>query len=397
MRRLEYLLFTMVVVAVAVLSRPAAGEEVKLAKGALQKYHKHIAALMKLTWTDGRLDLDEEHWNAAFRGKTRKQIIDEIASEMIERGYPKEWAQRTAKDTAEGSKLDLVFGRLQAAVGPGGMSSSSGMGKSRCSFRGDDLNGSYSRVWKDHTLRVSESESPGRIVTIEDKVDGTLNFSIIDPSGELIVILRQNPKGATQILHVQGFDVNRLKGDSFLDIYRNNREYVNERLFPVMKQLGVTPPMGLYDERLVAAVVSELRGKMDEAEQQKVDELIVQLDSAEYPMRKSATEKLTRNFVRYRSKVEAALKKDDLSREARMRLEKVVADNPLADRYGKIISGMHLLEDPEYLIDLLAIVKDRERALVVKRLEKLSGKDYGEDAEKWRSWLEEKQENASGS
>jgi hypothetical protein len=389
--------WSLVLVLVACVAQGRAGAEGKgkLARGALQKYRKPISRLMKLTWTDGKLDLDEDHWNAAFRGMTKEEIVKQLTKDMMARGYPEKWAKEQAQEEADGPKLDLVFSQLQSAVGPGGSSSSSGMGKSSCSFRGDDLSGSYTKVWKNHTIRLNESESPGRIVTIEDKVDGTLNFSILDPSGELILVLRQNDDGKASLLHVQGHDVKRFKADSFVDIYRQNRKYVNETLFPMMKEFGVVPPMGLFDDRLVAAVVSELLGKMDKAEEQKVQKLIVQLDSEVYSLRKAATEELTCNFVRYRSQVEAALKRKNLSREARMRLEKVVADNPLADRYGKIISGMHLLEDPEYLIDLLAIVKGKERTLVLERLKKLSGEDYGDDAEKWRAWLEEKQKSSA--
>jgi hypothetical protein len=371
---------------------PEPKKELMLTEGPLQNLSGSISKVLKLKWKGGRLDLDDEHWEKARKGKTREEFAEEIARKLMARGIPKEFARKQAERRAEGSGLDLVFGQLRKDIGAHGAYERVAAGRKRRSFSGQSLSAGYLLVGFDRTITFIEELSPERVMIVKDRVDGMLSVSVIEPTGKSVLILRQDSQGRANVLHIDGQTVRRLEGETFLDIYRENRSYVDQTLLPILKEVGVLPPMGLDDPALARNAISRLRHLRDDDLEKKANELIRQLDSPEYIERESAHKEIAGNYLRYRDQVQAALKSPKTSREARMRLEKVVSDHPTQDNHGAILSGMKLLEEPAYLVSLLKIAEDDEdRAAVVARLKKLTGEDFGSDVDKWRGWLKQKE------
>lgn len=376
--------------------QPQVKNKLLLAEGPLQKLSEHVSKVLKLRWKGGRLDLDDDHWEKARQGKTREEYAEEIAKRLIARGLPEEWARRQARSRAEASGLDLTFAQLQKDIGAHGSQERVTQGRKRRSFAGQSLSASYLLVGFDRTITLIEELKPERVLIVKDRVDGMLSVSLIEPTGNMVLILRQDPNGDASVLHVSGREVRRFHGKTFLDLYRRNRTYVDKTLLPVLQEIGVLPPMSIDDPKLAKAAVTRLRHMQDEGLEEEAAELIAQLDSSEYLDRQAAYKKIAENFLRYRDQVQAALKSPKTSREARMRLEKVVADNATIENYGAILEGMKLLDDPGYLVSLLEIAEDdQDRAAVVARLKTVTGQDFGGDAEKWQKWLRRRQDKPS--
>jgi hypothetical protein len=382
---------TVVMTAVMVVVATAAEDDGrKLKKGPFQTYARAIGRLVKLKWSGRGLALDHGHWKIKLDAKTKAKKRAEAIKRLTASGFPKEWAERRAKDMFEGIPLDQRFRELESAVGSRGSGSSQGMGKASMYFEGDQLSARMDRWGKNVTLEFREEKRTRRIMRIADTDEDGFNLSIIDPSGRLVLVLNQKASGQMKLVHVYGDKVKNLKAESFLDFYRSHTEYATRMLFPVIRKMGVKVPLGPYDERIVSAVVSQLRGEIDTDERKRIEKTLDELEAADYPVREAATKTLTINYARWRKVIAEEMKKRDLSREARSRLKGVIDANTEVDQYGELIDALGLAKDPEYLVEILDRTKDDGRDAVVKQLRKVTDQSIGDDVKAWRAWLVER-------
>ncbi len=381
-----------VLMAIVALAGPALAGN----KGDVNPFKKHadrIGKLLKLKWEGKSLQLDRDHWGREGDVKTKEQRKAELIKKFTARGLPQKFAEKQAEMLVDRAPLEDAFAELRKSAGSfrSGMSNTNGLLYK--SFRGQDLGGGMTQNETTLTIEVIELVGDTRRLRVSDSPSGAFRLNLIQPSGKTVLILNQDEDGKVRLVHIDGDDVHNYKADSFLELYREHTAYVNETLFPAIRGVGVTLPLGPYDDRIVSAVFSRLKGELTDAERKNIGDILDNLESGDYPTRQAATKKLKKNYFRWRPVIQKAMKERKFSREAKSRIEGVIAANATADQYGQIIDGLGLLKSPVYLVELLDRSKGEDRTAVLKHLRKVTGQDIGDDAKAWRAWLVDRKQD----
>ncbi len=381
----------MMAVLVAIVA--LAGSALAGNKGDVNPFKKHakpIGNMLKLKWQGKSLHLDRDHWGTEGDVKTKEQRKAELIKKFTARGLPEKFARAQAEKLVDRAPLEDAFAELRKSAGSFRSSMSNSNGMLYKSFRGQDLAGGMTQNETTLTIEVIELVGDTRTLRVSDSPSGMFRLNLIQPSGKMVLILNQEEDGKVRLVHVDGDDVHNYRADSFLELYREHTAYVNETLFPVIRGVGVTLPLGPYDDRIVSAVFSRLRGELTDAERKRIRGILDDLEAGDYPTRQAATEKLKKDYFRWRPVIQKAMKERSFSREAKSRLEGVIAANAKADQYGQIIDGLGLLKSPVYLVELLDRSKGEDRKAVLKHLRDVTEQDIGDDVKAWRAWLAEK-------
>ncbi len=365
-------------------------------KGDVNPFKKHakpIGQLLKVKWEGKSLRLDRDHWGREGDVKTKVQRKAELIKKFTARGLPQKFAERQAEKLVDRAPLEDAFAELRKSAGSFRSHMSNTDGMLYKSFRGKDLSGGMTQNETTLTIEVVELVGDTRSLRVSDSPSGAFRLNLIRPSGKTVLILNQDEDGKVRLVHIDGDDVHNYKADSFLELYREHTAYVNETLFPTIRGVGMTLPLGPYDDRIVSAVFSRLKGELTDAERESVGDILDNLEAGDYPTRQAATEKLKKNYFRWRPVIHKAMKTRAFSREAKSRIEGVIAANATADQYGQIIDGLGLLKSPVYLVELLDRSKGENRKAVLTHLRKVTGQDIGDDVKAWRAWLADRKQN----
>ncbi|MFW5690611.1 MAG: hypothetical protein ACOCXY_02240 [Planctomycetota bacterium] len=380
-----------VLMAIVALAGPALAGN----KGDVNPFKKHakpIGQLLKLKWEGKSLQVDREHWGREGDVKTKEHRKAELIKKFTARGMPEKFAKRQAEMLVDRAPLEDAFAELRKSAGSFRSAMSNTNGMLYKSFRGKDLGGDITQSDTALTIEVMEMVGDTRRLRVSDSPSGLFLLNLIQPAGKTVLILNQDEDGKVRLVHIDGDDVHNYKADSFLELYREHTAYVNETLFPAIRSVGVTLPLGPYDDRIVSAVFSRLKGELTDAERKRVNGILDDLEASDYPTRQAATEKLKKNYFRWRPVIQKAMKERKFSREAKSRLEGVIAANATADQYGQIIDGLGLLKSPVYLVELVDRSKGEDRKAAIKHLRKVTGQDIGDDVKAWRAWLAERKQ-----
>ncbi len=273
-------------IAATPLVAPAADEKKKaepgFEQGKFQSLTKHTRKVLKLTWKGRALRLDRKHWEKEFEGKSRKEVLKILQKEIPDDGP---WAQGQAQRMLNSPSAMLAFMRLKKAAGDEdhffmgpGMRFQLGDSQND-TFASNAFQGSIDISGKSFRLSLAERKGPARKISFHVDGWGVLRLSVCNSSGSLLLMINQADKGRFSIAHVAGETIFAAGAESFDAFYAKHRDYVDGKLFPLLKHLGVGVPRGKYDPQIVRAVVSELAGHMSEKETQQVRRLITDLNS----------------------------------------------------------------------------------------------------------------------
>ncbi len=371
-------------------------------EGALHKHSKPLSDLIGIGWRGKGLALDPAHWGRSLEGMSQEEIVEEFTTSLVKGGVPEKIAKRVALRRARNvqSVWELPFERLQFKVGAASAGSGSNSGRRYNRFTGHELAVTFEEYADGYHIFVHERQTPGRMIDVVSEGKGGFRLALLRTDASMAIVIDQSAEGCV-VREIREGKVLSLKAANFSEIYRAHHAYVDEVLVPVLEELGVSmPPMPL-SKKVRAVVLSRLRGDVDEGERATVEKLVRQLDSQAYAERMAATEKLSTNYGRYAEVIAGVLAEIDagrgpqLSPEALVRLRKIVEDNSQGDRTGRAVKAMDLLNDVDYLVDLLAVCKGDDRAVVVNRLSKLTGESYGDNVDAWRSWLKKRGESSA--
>ena len=358
----------------------------KAGEGPLSAVKEQVGDLVALTLKDKALRVDRAHWDRAG-DKDRAKRLEELEKQFLARGLPKEFARRMAERQAGEPGVWQAFDRLRSAVGQAGASSSQSSGGARMqSFHGTGLSASMTVGGTNFELSLREESAGGRSLLVSDDGGGALRIILLDGDRGGVLMLNQRAAGPVRLVDVGDDKPRVLAAASFLDLYAANRDYVHQRLFPLLSRLGIGLPLTPHSGEVVAAVLSLLRGPVGDEEAAKVRGLIARLSGSKFRQRQDAEKALADNFARYQKFISEALADSSLPLEAADRLRKIAAANDQAKRVGDVIGALHLTEDVPYLLELLERTGGADRQAVLTALRKLTKQDLGDDPAAWKKW-----------
>jgi hypothetical protein len=256
-------------------------------------------------------------------------------------------------------------------------------------FDGQELSGRLRIEDQAVTLSLKEERPPYTILEVSDDGQGQFRLMLMQDAGEVLLSIRSE-KGSFRLVHVDETQQSRYAAASFLDFYRRHRRYVETQLLPMLRQVGISPPLVPYDPPVKAAVIGALRGAVGADEAKQVEALIRQLNDEAHARRQQASRLLADNFLRYRALLEKASGDPNLPSEAAERIKQIMSAAARADQVEEIVSGLNLTGDVEYLVGLLGEIEAGDstaRGLVAARLEALTGQKLGDDPAAWKNWL----------
>jgi len=368
---------------------PAAGKaRPGFEDGPLHSVANILKDIIQLTFEDGHLRLDREHWGKPIDEKAHKHLTRQ---QVVVQGGIAQIVAIHVNQLPGGSGLEARFQQLKAAAGARGSSSSrSGQGR-QMSFQGVRLSAGLTVNDDFFRIRVQEEAAPWRMLQVHSERKGAMRIALLSADSGLVLMLTQDAAGAVKVLHLAGDETIRGRGESFLSYYRQNRRYVENDLFALLAHVGVATALGREKPRVAAAVLAGLRAARaeDPAERRRqAQRLIQQLDSGSYAQRQEATRKLSADYPRYFEYVEEALRGETASEEMKARLKRIAAENRDRAKVQRLITSLGLLDDPHYLVELLERTKAEDRDLVVAQLEKITKQKLGADAKAWRRHLQ---------
>jgi hypothetical protein len=375
----------------ALLAGPARAEDDDPASaglGRLEGVARITRRLLPLTVEKATLRLDRDAWSNPREGKAGEDLKSELEAILVKQGLPKEWAARQAAGLSEGSDAERVFSVLQIASRSSGSSRSSGGSERSMHFSGGGLAGRLSLSGDAVHIELREEAPAGRALEVVDDGAGGLRLSAgAGAKGDFLLVIQQSREGRVSVAHIEGGRPFAAAGGSFPAFYRENRDYVDRRLLPLLARLGVGTPPATDSDEMKAAVLSRLRPVTGE-ERREVDRLLRQLDDADHAKREEATRRLSGRGDRHRGPIEEALKDASITPEAAERLKRVVAETRSRRRDAELAAALKLDEDPDFLVRLLGPATDAERPFVAAALEKATGQRLGADAASWMKWLD---------
>lgn len=356
-------------------------------KGRFQELAGPIGRLLKLTWEGKALRLDRGHWEQAFKGKTGQQALTALERELTEHdGLDRDRAARLAQRLLSLPPAEMAFERLKAIVGYGSSSSSTGSSGRKQEFSGRGLAARMQLSGESFRVLLEEEEAPGRTLILRDDGLGDVQIVLADAKGRLLLAVNQSSEGQFRVAHIAGGEVFAEGAASFEDFHARHRRYVEKRLFPLLKHVGVVLPWTRYAPQVRRAVLDKIRRPLTPGQIELARKLIRQLNDDSFKKREEATKALSANFGRYRDLIEQAAKEPTLSPEAASRLGKIVAENSDRDQVDQFIAARKLTEDVGYLVYLMQEVEEGERAEVARALKDLTGQRLGPDPAAWRKW-----------
>ena len=366
--------------------------------GTLEKVADKMERLLELEWNGEGIALKRD-WDKKKKkkadGNDKDQELKEAVEALIEQGVPEAQAKKMAKQmNAHGRFGGMRFHQQRPGVEKaffaipsqfGGMSrGSSGSGeRRRLSFSTSDLSGIAMLANDDVRFAFEENGSSERSFELRDTGDGKVQFTFA--YDQFFLRFLQTQKGATQLIWVNKDQVKVYTGDTFADFIQKNPAPTKQLLFPLLDRLGVKMPLDKMDPRLLSAVIARLE-RMHANEDEKVKQLVKDLDSDSFKTRKTASEELANGYQQWSDQIAKYASDSSLSPEGRTRLKEIIGSNDKSE-IEQFMDDQNLLESTPYLVKLLEVADDKQKALVAEQLKQVTGEEFGEDLEAWTQWL----------
>lgn len=364
-------------------------------KGPFQELAGPLNKLLKLTIDDGHLLLDRSHWDQDNGGKTEEQIKEEIIQQWVQKGLPRQFAERRAEQEVQAPDVQRVFQSLQQNAGThsAGMRSSNNF--LRIDFAGPKLMASFERQEKSIRFEFAEQIGPQRRIQIADNGQGAFRLSLATDDASLVLILTQRSDGSIAVAELSADRSFTAQADSFLDFYGKERDYVEDRLFPLLEHVGILLPLTRFTPAVQQAVLGQLEA-MKPANAEEFEKLVSQLDDEDFSVREAASARITSEFRRFGPLARQLADDEDapLSPETQARLGRLVDEFSDDEEAHQFANAGKLNSDVDYLVTLLEELPETARPILVERLAQLTDQKLGTDPAAWRAWYKSTQVRA---
>lgn len=290
------------------------------------------------------------------------------------------------------SPAGQFFTEIQTLIGARETNFSMINGALTQNFSGKGLNGSYSYGKDLISLTLEETVAQQRKITfsntdtdeltLEMKLSKTATLKINQTvEGKITIDFTDETKPTGNV---------KLSADSFADLYQKNQTTMENVIYPILKKMGLGVEATIESEQLRQRALT-LLVPISKTDEEIAAKLIKDLDADEFNVRDAATKALSKDFPKYKLAIFAANKNPDNSAEVTDRLTRLIENNKEKDSYTGIIQSLNLLENPVFLIRILAETGAEQKQTVTAQLEKATGQKFGADVEAWKKWLDEKQ------
>jgi hypothetical protein len=370
-------------------------------KGTFDKITVHIGRLVKLNWKGENLQLDRKNWTKDFEDKTRAEALNLFETELKQR-YPnpssKNYRAQKAERILNSPPVEGAFIRLRTAAGRLQTANAGGTINVRNSaFTTTQLKGKleYDKAGLISVV-LEEKSPPNRMIVFNDAGDGTLMIALSGNRGRLSLEIKQSKDGSFYVKHVSGKNVFTGEENSFQAFHARHRRYVEGRLFPLLRHVGIITPLTAYgSDEVKKATLARLRSRPTPEKTAQGQKLIKQLNSNLYKKRQEAGKALAADFESYRDLIVRTIREPSTPPETVSRLKMIVKAKPKQKPADEFVTAQKLTANVGYLVNLLGEVKPADRAIVAKALRQLTKQKFGPDPAKWKKWWSKKQSGKS--
>lgn len=368
------------------------GGKPELVNGPMQKVAEAIKPILKVKFElkDKQMIIDRKSWGEA---ETKDDRIAELKAQMFARGMDKATVDRMVERMADqinmtsmrSGPLLALFTKVRTKAGGRRFSSSSGSnGIVTYSTGGPDLDCSLSSSSDTLNLKVVEREGPMRMLDVHSSK--FLRFLL---TGDDVVVLLQQSKSGVKGVLIKGDKIRSEKSADYYEFCREHPELQAE-LAAEFRHAGVDLPLGIKEPEVKVVALRMLRS-LYSGKAETLDELLKGLDADEFEKREAASRAIAAVYEQFESAIAVKLQGDDLSIEARKRLDKVVNENKdkrkKDTRAEDCVQANQLLSSPDYLIGMLPEADEATKELLSMHLEKITEQKLGSDVEAWKKWL----------
>jgi hypothetical protein len=360
--------------------------------GKLNKVSKHVSKLIKLAVGEKHLRLDRKHWEGDTAGKTVEQRKKAIVAKLLKRGLPEKYAISQAAREVTQPRVTQAFNELRTATSYSRAGSSSSGKSERSNYFGG--RGFYGRLATSSNglveMELREEDGPQRRLTVRDNGKGTMRLEYSSDEHDFLLLIQQSKNGSVKMVYMVGDETLAGSAESFHALYAKHREQFDTKIFPMLRHVGVVPPLTPLSTPVVKTVLAKLV-PVDGDRRRQTEQLIAQLQNDSFAKRDEATKKLFAETARHEPVIEEMLKDKDLDPETKMRLEKVIKSHRAKNlEVEQLIVSLKLTDDAKYLVGLLPDTTEQDRPNVVAALERLTGQKLGTDVSAWKKWLSKK-------
>lgn len=349
-------------------AKPSVKTPALMHDGLLNKAGPQFEQIFQFTFDGAKLKLDRKGWGDA----------------------PKTPPKININSFNNGPPIENIFNQIRANAG---RVQSSGMSVSNrhreINFSGAALNGRLRTSGEQVRMELEEVEAPQRSFEFSDDGKGSLRLIISNQDDDLL-LLQQTKQGSFRIAGFIGGKTVAARGDSFLAMYRQERQLMDRDVLPVLQALSIRlmpSPSAPQMKKAVLALLARTPESLAEGKK-----LLADLDSEKFAIRDKASKALNERFEIYKDLIQDKLKDSSISQEAAARLQKIMVGHPDALKLSQTIAALDLLRDPGYLIELLDDADLAERVKVIAQLVSVTGQRLGDDAAAWGKWWEKNKE-----
>lgn len=348
-------------------------EDTGWSEGPIQTIREPLRRILKLTWNEEKLAIDRDHWDQLFGGKNLETVSKIVRNQLAKRGVslPPEPRNRFPR-RVDPVALSLLLENLQYratsvnnAAGSSGFSRSGDTSSIRFSNESFDVNVRVSN--EQFELELREVSGANRTFRVRTTTAGAMRVSVF---GEQTMFLDQKSDGRVVFFHAFDEGTQNETAASFTELYAKNPQLVERTIFPILEHFGFIPPPGRYSDVVVKRLVEAL-STLEAETRTGFEQLLKDLDDAEFETREQASAKLHEEADRWIRYAQEALENQTLSLEVSTRLKRVVdAYNDRGLELDRLIEGLGLRNDKAYLESLLSKVDPESAAVIEQEISK---------------------------
>lgn len=233
-----------------------------------------------------------------------------------------------------------------------------------------------------------ETTTPKRKIDFSSSTSGYFDLKILRDKNEVLsIIQKESGKISVSITIDPNHEALKIQDDTFAQLYLNNQIIMENQVYPLLQKFGLGLEISVACPTLQHKAL-EIITPMDKSDVEQAWKLIKELDANEYEVRKAAGTALTDNYTKYKPVIFEAVKNPSNSAEVSERLKVIIKAHPENENTEKYLQSLKLLENPLFLVRLLAIADAKQKPHVVSKLETVTGQKLGDDVTAWEKWLE---------
>ena len=352
-----------------------------------------MSSLLQLAVVDGNLTVIPVWKMMAMRKPEldQEELVKAEIAKLVDRGLPEDIARRHAmrkldRDGRFGkaeSPLMAAFSDYCRTYGIGSSSRSGANDRVNMRMSSRNFAGHLQVDNEDFLIELGERELEGRDFILEKRASSVTIRFIGD---DVLFDLRQKETGQVRLAVIVGDKAQVFVArdfSTFVTKHAQANEMYLEKLLGVM---GVAMPVSELENEIRQAVVERIVATS--ADEMQVQQLVDQLVGDSFKVRDEAQAKLREKYFWWEEAINDQLKTKELTDEISKRVTDIRNRWP-QDSFQDFAYVYKLYDSPRYLVRLLEQGDLNDASLILDRLKRKTGQDFGYDLEEWKEWVED--------